>query len=139
LAPRGAPIAPAYVLDFRPAAALPQKARDTRHEPRTVWIYQPCRNVMQHGARARRWILEFGSARAPQADHLMGWVGQGDPRQSLRLIFPTKAHAIAFARRQGWSFELAQPATGAATVHDLDLHRRPPACLAGLGQWQAVV
>jgi hypothetical protein len=137
--PAAAPMSPAYVLDFAAAQKLRDIRNDQAREQPSVWIYQPCRNVNQHGTRPRCWVLEFAPASAQKADALMGWIGHGDPRQSLRLTFPTKSHAIAFARRQGWNVVLAPPEHGAARIYDLDVHRRVAPSVAGLGQWHAVL
>jgi hypothetical protein len=132
-------LAPAYVLDFAAAQRQrDQSRRDLEARPR-VSIYQPSPDIRRQAARRRCWVLEFVPTRPHQPDHLMGWLGGGDPRQSVRLVFPTKAHAVAFAERQGWAYAMETPAGGPASLHDLDIHRRAPPSLAGLGQWQAVV
>jgi hypothetical protein len=135
----GDALAPAYILNFAAAQKQRDQSRQRSDGPPSVWIYQPSRDVNRQGARPRCWVLEFAPTRPQQADPLMGWIGGGHPRQSVRLTFPTKAHALAFAQRQGWSYAMAAPAHGPATVHDLDLHRRASPSRVGLGQWHAVL
>lgn len=69
-------------------------------------IHCPPRSAMQSGrANAQEWLLEY--APSPQAlDPLMGWVGQGDTRNQLRLRFPTQEAAVAYAQARGISYEV---------------------------------
>lgn len=76
----------------------------------TAWIYQPARSAMQSGrASTRHWILRFEPREPSLPDHLMGWCGSGDTLQQVELRFPTKDAAIAYARRQGFKFEVTEP------------------------------
>lgn len=70
-------------------------------------IHCPPRSAMQSGrGNSQDWVLEY--APTPQAlDPLMGWIGQGDTRNQLRLSFPTQEAAIAFAEARGISYEVA--------------------------------
>ncbi|MCS6879587.1 MAG: ETC complex I subunit [Geminicoccaceae bacterium] len=53
-----------------------------------------------------RWLLEL-EPRAPQLpDRLVGWCGGSDPREQLRLIFPTCEAALAWAARYGLEVDL---------------------------------
>lgn len=72
-------------------------------------IHLPPRNAMQSGrANTAAWVLEY--APTPQAlDPLTGWVGRGDTRAQLRLRFPTKEAAIAFAEARGIAYEVELP------------------------------
>jgi hypothetical protein len=73
-------------------------------------IYRPARNAMQSGmARTKTWILDFAPAESTQRDPLMGWTGSGDTRQQIRMTFASEKEAIAYARREGIAFELAEP------------------------------
>jgi len=44
-------------------------------------------------------------------DPLMGWIGSGDTQAQVRLSFPTRDEAVAYAEKQGIAFnlEIAQP------------------------------
>jgi len=78
---------------------------------KTVRIYQPPKNAMQSGLEnTRKWVLEFEPAQAQRTDALMGWVGQGQTTNQIRMRFPTKADAIAHAKREGWTVRIHEPA-----------------------------
>ena len=65
-------------------------------------IFQRPKNAMQSGkARLGEWILEFAPAEAKKPDPLMGWAGSGDTRRQLRLKFPSKDAAVAYAEKHG--------------------------------------
>ncbi|MQX37975.1 ETC complex I subunit [Roseospira navarrensis] len=77
---------------------------------KTVRIHQPPKSAMQSGrGNSRQWVMEFEPDRAQRNDALMGWVGQGDTDNQVRLYFPTKAEAIAHARRNGWTPRVMDP------------------------------
>src|SRR5690606_4476272 len=52
---------------------------------------------------------EFEPLTPPAPDPLMGWIGSDDTLQQVRLNFPTKESALAFARKQGWSWTVVEP------------------------------
>lgn len=71
----------------------------------TARIYQRPKNAMQSGKyRTDRWVLEFEPAEAKKPDPLTGWAGSGDTRDQVRLGFPTREAAIAYAEREGLPF-----------------------------------
>ena len=73
-------------------------------------IYQPARTAMQSGyANVQHWIVEYEPEEAKKVDTLMGWAGSGDMRGQLRLKFETKDEAIAYAERNGLSYNVADP------------------------------
>jgi len=73
-------------------------------------IYQPSRNVMQSGqARTRDWVLEFVPADAKSIDPLMGWTGSDDMNAQVRLRFPTREEAVAYAVRNAIAYEVFEP------------------------------
>lgn len=72
-------------------------------------IYQPGRSVVQSAPGRREWILEFPSAAPPRLDPLTGWIGGTDPLAHLRLRFPDRESAVAFAERHGWPYEVVEP------------------------------
>ncbi len=72
-----------------------------------VKIYRPAKTATQSGrARSTRWVLEFSTALAQQRDSLMGWAGRGDTRRQVRLEFDSEDEAVAYARRNGLSYEV---------------------------------
>ncbi len=71
----------------------------------TARIYQRPKNSMSSGrARTSSWVLDFAPAEAKQPDPLTGWAGSGDTRDQVRLTFPTRDAAIAYAEREGLAF-----------------------------------
>ena len=73
-------------------------------------IYQPAKTAMQSGKRnTRRWILEFEPEAAKRIDPLMGWTGSTDLNGQVRLSFPTRDEAEAYARRYRIPFQSAEP------------------------------
>lgn len=92
---------------------LPAASAGARCEPDAprVAIHRPGRSVMQAGrAHERRWLLEFEPESRPWIEPLMGWTASADTRQQVRLSFPTREAAIAFAGRQGWRWRVREPA-----------------------------
>lgn len=66
----------------------------------TARIYQKPKNAMQSGkALTDEWILEFEESEARRADPLMGWTGSSDTQAQVRLTFPDKEAAKAYAAR----------------------------------------
>jgi len=67
-------------------------------------IYQQPKSAMQSGkAKVDSWILEFEQSEARKADPLMGWTGSGDTQAQVKLSFPTKDAAKAYAEKHGIS------------------------------------
>ena len=70
-------------------------------------IYQPPKNAMQSGrAHLDEWLLEYEPAERRQADPLMGWIGSADTQAQVRLRFPSKEEAIAYAEKHGIAFDV---------------------------------
>ncbi len=70
-----------------------------------VRIYRPAKTATQSGSRrSLHWQLEFLPCRSTVIDPLTGWSGTDDPRRQVRLAFPDRASAIAFATRRNWTF-----------------------------------
>lgn len=76
-----------------------------------VYIYRPAPSATQGGAaRSQDWVLEFSRWAAAEIEPLMGWAGSRDPLASaLRLRFPNRESAIAFAEQQGWTYLVRDP------------------------------
>ena len=73
-------------------------------------IYSPDKSAMQSGkAKMHGWVLVFVPEKPYFVDNLMGWVGMTDMPQEVRLQFPTKEAAIAYAKAQRIPFELFDP------------------------------
>ena len=70
-------------------------------------IYQRYKNAMQSGrARTDEWVLEFESSRRKRPDPLTGWSGGADPQEQVRLSFPDREAAMAYAERNGIQYHL---------------------------------
>ncbi len=75
-------------------------------------IYQPAKTATQSGrANAGRWLLEFESSRAKGRDPLMGWTSSADTSDQVRLFFPDREAAEAYAKKHGIEAELQEPRT----------------------------
>src|SRR6202045_397464 len=76
----------------------------------TARIYRPSRSATQSGTSlAKFWVLEFEPAAPREIDPLMGWTSSRDMRSQVKLKFATKEEAIAYARKNGLSYELEEP------------------------------
>jgi len=65
-------------------------------------IYQVPKNAMQSGrAQTDSWMLEFEQSEARWPDPLMGWTGSSDTQSQVRLTFPDKDAAKAYAEKYG--------------------------------------
>lgn len=59
---------------------------------------------MQSGkAKTETWVLEFEQSEARRPDPLMGWTGSGDTQAQVKLTFPDKDAAKAYADKYGIS------------------------------------
>ena len=56
------------------------------------------------------WELAFMPTEPERNDPLMGWWGSGDMQAQVRLHFPTRDDAIAYAERHAIPFDLELPA-----------------------------
>lgn len=75
-----------------------------------VRIYQPSKTATQSGRRnTHKWMLVFEPDGRRPIDPLMGWVGSNDTRTQLRLRFDSRDEAVAFAERNGLTFEVCDP------------------------------
>ena len=73
-------------------------------------IYQPAKTATSSGrAKTRYWVLEMEPRSRKEADALMGWIGSDDTEQQVQLRFPDKEAAVAFAKRKGIDYRIAQP------------------------------
>lgn len=74
-----------------------------------VRVYQPRKNAMQSGrAKTKYWLVEFEPGAQVRNDSLMGWVGQGDTRNQLRLRFETRDEAVAYCEREKLDYQLVE-------------------------------
>ena len=75
-----------------------------------VKVYQPAKTAMQSGtAGTKKWILEFLPSAPKFVDDLMGWVGQTDTTQQMKLSFETEEEAMAYAKARGYRISESKP------------------------------
>ena len=75
-----------------------------------VRVYQPRKNAMQSGrGRTRYWIVEFEPGAQLRNDSLMGWAGQGDTRNQLRMRFDSREEAVSYCEKEGLEYQLLEP------------------------------
>jgi hypothetical protein len=73
-------------------------------------IYRPARTAMQSGqARTREWVLEYAPESPREVEPLMGWTSSRDMRSQVRIRFPSKEEAIAYAEKHGIAYHVAEP------------------------------
>jgi hypothetical protein len=73
-------------------------------------IYRPAKTAMSSGrAKTRDWVLRFEPEEAKTIDPLMGYTASGDMPQQVRLRFPSKEDAIAYAERNAIPYRLYEP------------------------------
>ena len=73
-------------------------------------IYQPARTAMSSGtAKTKAWILEFAQSSEREIDPLMGWTSSADTQTQVRLFFPTKDAALAYAQEHGIEAVVTNP------------------------------
>jgi hypothetical protein len=77
--------------------------------PLKVRIYQPGRSVTQSAPGRKRWVLEFVPADGPQWNGSESRALRTDPLRYVRIEFPDRDSAVAFAERHGWRYEVAEP------------------------------
>lgn len=73
-------------------------------------IYKPCKTAMQSGkAKTKDWLLEYASTDR-RIDPINGWTSSSDMLASeVKLHFPTKEEAIAYADSNGIMYDLIEP------------------------------
>ena len=61
----------------------------------------PRNNTQIGSATTSDWVLDFEPASERHIDPLMGWTGSGDTQTQVRLTFPSKEEAVAYALKHG--------------------------------------
>lgn len=74
-----------------------------------VRIYQLAPSVTQSARGRVRWVLEFLPDEAASLFRPGGRGAGTDPFALIRLEFPDRQSAVAFAERHGWAFEVSDP------------------------------
>jgi hypothetical protein len=75
-------------------------------------IYQLAKSAMQSGTSGSdEWILDREPAARLTADPLMGWAGGGDTANQVKLRFPSREAALAYAERHAIAADVEIPPT----------------------------
>ncbi|KAJ8263056.1 hypothetical protein COCON_G00155130 [Conger conger] len=99
-------------LDLTPLTGVPEEHIKTRK----VRISVPARTAMQSGVNnTRKWKMDFDT-RERWENPLMGWSSTADPLSNMVLTFTTKEDAIAFAEKNGWSYDVQEKRTSKPRV-----------------------
>lgn len=73
-------------------------------------IFNPAKTAMQSGkGKAGNWILEYGRDSARRVEPLMGYTASRDMHAQIKLKFPSKEEAIAYAEREGIAYRVIEP------------------------------
>ena len=72
-------------------------------------IYLKPKTAMQSGPAGQDWILDYAPSMKRQADPLMGWIGSADTQAQVRLHFDTREEAVAYAEREGITYDAELP------------------------------
>ncbi|RMD62629.1 MAG: hypothetical protein D6826_06925 [Alphaproteobacteria bacterium] len=74
-----------------------------------VRIYRQAKPATQSGrAHTDDWILEFEPAPLT-VEPLMGWTATTDTQSQIRMRFPTREEAVAYARKHALMYTLETP------------------------------
>lgn len=80
------------------------------HAARTVTIAQRIIKTSQNSTKySHQWQITW----KPQEgwkNPLMGWTSSADPMSSVKLTFDSDQHAIDFANKNGWKYDLVEEA-----------------------------
>jgi len=73
-------------------------------------IFKEPKDATQSGqANTDDWILEYGQSKPRTADPLMGWTGSADTQSQVRLKFPSREDAVAYAERAAIAYDIEIP------------------------------
>ena len=80
----------------------------------TARIYKPSKTAMQSGrhatvSRGHDWVLEFPRQTAARPDRLMGWQSSSDTARQVKMRFPDKQSAIAYAESHNVAYQVSEP------------------------------
>lgn len=77
-------------------------------------IYRPCKTATQSGRKAsvthgNTWVLEYPRSAVVKPDPLMGWQSSADTARQVRVRFPDRDSAIAYAEAHGIEYQVTEP------------------------------
>lgn len=74
------------------------------------------KSPLQSGKRfCNVWRLTFEAESPRQAEPLMGWTSAADTLPEVKLNFPAREQAIAYAERHGMEYVVVEPVPVAST------------------------
>jgi hypothetical protein len=74
-------------------------------------IFRPAKSAMQSGrGGTQEWVMEFDEALTRTLDPLTGWTSVDGTSGQVRLTFATREEAVAYARQNGFTFEVTDSA-----------------------------
>lgn len=86
---------------FRPK--LPGTKLPARDVPTAV-IYREAKSATTSAPARDQWVLRFEPASAKELEPLMGWTSSDDPFAAVRMTFPDRDSAVAFAMENDWPY-----------------------------------
>ncbi|XP_061672802.1 NADH dehydrogenase [ubiquinone] iron-sulfur protein 4, mitochondrial [Syngnathoides biaculeatus] len=99
-------------LDISAVTGVPEEHVKTRK----VHIFVPARTAMQSGVNnTKKWKMDFDT-RERWENPLMGWASTADPLSNMVLSFSSKEDAVAFAEKNGWSYDITDQRTSKPRV-----------------------
>ncbi|WP_309141033.1 NADH dehydrogenase ubiquinone Fe-S protein 4 [Novosphingobium sp. G106] len=112
-----------------PSANDNEFALSSGFPPDTRAIVEPVPLATVQGRRARRgqWRVRFRPRWGPSADTLTGWIGGGDPLDTIELRFADRPSAEGYCQRQGLAYTCAAETPGRKVPAPLKLPDAPPA------------
>ncbi|XP_053180688.1 NADH dehydrogenase [ubiquinone] iron-sulfur protein 4, mitochondrial [Scomber japonicus] len=91
-------------LDITSLTGVP----DEHIKTRKVHIFVSAKSAMQSGVNStKKWKMDFDT-RERWENPLMGWASTADPLSNMLLSFSSKEDAIAFAEKNGWSYDVTE-------------------------------
>ena len=60
-------------------------------------------------SRGHDWVLEFPRQTAAHPDRLMGWQSSSDTARQVKIRFPDKETAIAYAESHNIDYQVSEP------------------------------
>ena len=77
-------------------------------------IYRASKTAMQSGrnskvSRGNNWVLEFPRKGTVRPDNLVGWQSSSDTARQVKMRFPDKQAAIAYAEARNITFQVIEP------------------------------
>ncbi|XP_060927197.1 NADH dehydrogenase [ubiquinone] iron-sulfur protein 4, mitochondrial [Limanda limanda] len=91
-------------LDITSVTGVP----DEHIKTRKVHIFVPSKTAMQSGSNStKKWKIDFDT-RERWENPLMGWASSADPLSNMTLSFSSKEDAVAFAEKNGWSYDITE-------------------------------